>query len=148
MPLGLDLGPLATRCVHEYIPQNADGTVELFVESGGKLEVHMTIEGPMATGWDKIPEAGESTATLFDKVISNGREEDFDDSFLFSFKSDGGAYRVCVSNDMNRVANKVVQVDIRSSAKVTSESPIKVSSDPKKAEERLAKEESKGSEAR
>jgi len=149
MPLGLDLGPLATRCVHEFIPQDADGTVELFVESGGKLEVHMTIEGPMATGWDKIPEAGESTAMLFDKVISNGREEDFDDSFLFSFKSDGGAYRVCVSNDMNRVANKVVQVDIRSSAKVISENPIKISSDPKKAEEaRLAKEEAKGSEAR
>ena len=80
-------------------------------------------------------------------MISNGREEDFDDSFLFSFKSDGGAYRVCVSNDMNRVANKVVQVDIRSSAKVTSENPIKISSDPKKVEQtRQAKDEAKGSE--
>eukprot|EP00622_Pseudochattonella_farcimen_P003815 FR739068.1.p1 GENE.FR739068.1~~FR739068.1.p1 ORF type:complete len:269 (+),score=45.22 FR739068.1:33-809(+) len=148
MPLGIDLGPLATRCVHEVVPKDVDATVELFVESGGKLEVHLKVEGPLATtGWDKIPEAQEATEVIYDKVISNGREEDFDDSFLYSFQSKGGAYRVCVSNDMNRVANKVVQVDIRSSATkpVAREDgePIKLVSDPgtKSASGKTDKEE-------
>lgn len=34
------------------------------------------------------------------QVVTNSQEEDFDDAFLFSFKSAGGAYRACVANDM------------------------------------------------
>lgn len=60
--------------------------VELFVESGGKLEVHLTVQGPMTKAWGNVPEASAKTQTLLDKVVTNGHEEDFDDSYLFSFK--------------------------------------------------------------
>ena len=37
----------------------------------------------------------------FFQVITNGAEEDFDDSYLYTFTSKkGGAYSICISNDM------------------------------------------------
>lgn len=118
MPLAVSLPPRSKRCVHEDFPAKSDGTVELFVESGGRLEVHLTVEGPMgSTDSQGVPQPGTETGTILDEVVTNGhgQEEEFDDSYLFSFKSDGGVYRACVANDMNHVVTKVVQIDIRSS---------------------------------
>lgn len=119
MPVGVSLPPLGKRCIHEEVPSGSDAVVELFVETGGKLEVHLTVEGPMTKAWGNLPEASGKTKTLLDKVVTNGKEEDFDDVFLFSFKSEGGdngnVYQVCAANDMNHLMAKTVQLDIRTS---------------------------------
>jgi hypothetical protein len=86
MPVGVILPPLGRRCIHEEVPAGSEATVELFVESGGKLEVHLTIEGPMTKAWGNVPEANAKTSKLFDNVVTNEHEEDFDDAFLFSFQ--------------------------------------------------------------
>lgn len=116
MPLAVSLPPMSKRCIHEDIPKDSEGTVELFVEKGGKLEVHLTLEGPMSTGWGGVPERSDQTEILLDELVTNGQETDFDDSYLFSFKSKGGPYQVCVANDMNHLAAKLVQLDLRSSS--------------------------------
>jgi hypothetical protein len=117
LPLGIVLAPLAQRCIHEEVAAGTEATVELFVEKGAKLEVHLTIEGPMTKAWGNVPEANEKTVKLLDEVVTNGHEEDFDDSFLFTFESKGGdngnVYQVCVANDMNHLISKTVQLDIR-----------------------------------
>jgi len=116
MPLAVSLPPRSKRCVHEDLPAKSEGTVELFVESGGRLEVHLTVEGPMRDlDPQGVPHADSETEVILDEVVTNGHEEEFDDSYVFSFKSRGGVYRACVANDMNHVVTKVVQLDIRSS---------------------------------
>jgi len=86
LPLGVILPPLGQRCIHEEVPAGTEATVELFVEKGAKLEVHLTIEGPMTKAWGNVPEANEKTVKLLDEVVTNGHEEDFDDSYLFTFQ--------------------------------------------------------------
>lgn len=79
----------------------------------------------MSTTWDGLPEEGKDTEVLLDEVrpprnltaqgvggsflmlhnfaqvVSNGAEEDFDDSYLYTFTSKkGGGYSVCILNDM------------------------------------------------
>jgi len=128
LPLGVVLTPGGKRCVHEEVPAGSEATVELFVEQGGKLEVHLTVEGPMTKAWGNVPEATGKTGRLLDQIVSNSHEEDFDDSFLYTFQSDGGdngnVYQVCIANDMNHLVQKTVQLDIRthnSAAKATAE---------------------------
>jgi len=86
LPLAVKLPPLSKRCIHEEVPSGSEATVELFVERGGKLEVHLTVEGPMTKAWGDVPEASSKTKVLLDEIVTNGHEEDFDDSYLFSFQ--------------------------------------------------------------
>ena len=109
----------------QEVPAGSEGTVELFVESGGKLEVHLTIEGPLEKGWGNVPEETSKTETLLDEIVSNGHMseedgvEDFEDSFLYSFSTpesggdNGDVYRACVCNDANHLMSKSVQIDFR-----------------------------------
>ena len=84
MPVAVFLPPLGKRCIHEEVPVGSVGTVEVFTESGGKLDVHLTVEGPFVKAWGDVPEATADTKVHFDSVVGNGGEQ-FDDSFTFSF---------------------------------------------------------------
>ena len=130
------------------------------MESGGKLEVHLTIDGPLAKGWGNVPEETSKTETLMDEIVSNGHMseedgvEDFEDSFIYTFSTqedaseNGDLYRACVCNDMNHLQAKSVQIDFRTRApkgkKTTTmgaraEKPIKLVSNP----DQLSPEEQK-----
>jgi polyhydroxyalkanoate synthesis regulator phasin len=107
------------------VPAGSEGTVELFVESGGTLEVHLTVDGPLTKGWGEVPEETSKTETMLDEIVSNGHMseengvEDFEDSFLYTFNTpdsateNGDVYRACVCNDQNHLVAKSVQFDFR-----------------------------------
>lgn len=132
VPLGLELPPGGRRCVHEHVDAGEQGIVDLFVERGGRLMVHLTVEGPMTSGWDGIPETSKDTENIFDEVVTNSGAEQFADSFTLKFESKGGAYQVCVANDMNKVTPKEVQLSIRQKGKAKAKAA---------ASEKLAKPE-------
>lgn len=130
VPLGIEVAPGSKRCVHETVERGEEGVVELFVESGGRLMVHLTVEGPMTSGWDGIPEKSKATDTFVDKTVTNDAASDFADSFTTSFESKGGAYQVCVANDMNKITPKVVQLSVRQrgKSKAASDKALKLQS--------------------
>ena len=47
--------------------------VEIFTESGGSLEVHVTVEGPFVKAWGNVPEPTAHTKVLLDKIVANKR---------------------------------------------------------------------------
>jgi hypothetical protein len=85
--------------------------VEVFVAAGGKLDVLMTIHGPLTLG--QVYE-GTFEGPIMSEPISAATESDSEtQTFVTNFKpSAAGTYAICLDNRHSRMVSKVVQVGV------------------------------------
>lgn len=95
--------------------------IEVFLESGGNVDITLTFHGPLGLG-DVV--GGDFEAPFFSKQIDVNFEAEFaTQTYITELKPvEMGHYGVCLDNRKSRFLSKMLQLDI--SAKTLNESPL------------------------
>jgi len=107
------LAPMKRECFFEDFDKNTPArTVEAFVQSGGNLDVLLTIHGPL--------DLTQTRSGLFESPIYRERvdatkeTESETQTFITTFKpTNPGTYAICLDNRNARFMSKSVQLDVR-----------------------------------
>mmetsp|Transcript_20761 Transcript_20761/g.65292 ORF Transcript_20761/g.65292 Transcript_20761/m.65292 type:complete len:257 (-) Transcript_20761:31-801(-) len=133
------LRPKEVRCVWNEMSKGEKGTVEVFVEAGGKLNARLEIVGPYALDDEGTPALwDERVVTLYDKVFSSAETDStFASPTTVAFEAKApGAYKACVDSAGARFENKVVSIEFRTSGAGDPDDdlPVALRHDPKDPE--------------
>ena len=132
--LTIRLAPKETRCVFEELEARQSAKVEVFVLSGGALDVTVAIDGPFPVKEeDGLPRSAHRRGeTALSKPHSTHAVESDQDGSGFAApyvielaadKAAGGGgqiYRFCLDNSRSRVSEKLVSLSVAKSASVGS----------------------------
>ena len=130
--LTIRLAPKETRCVFEELLARQSAKVEVFVLSGGALDVTVAIDGPFPVKEeDGLPRSAHRRGeTALSKPHSTHAVESDQDGSGFAApyvielaadKAAGGGgqiYRLCLDNSRSRVSEKLVSLSVAKSAAV------------------------------
>lgn len=125
--LNLVVLPKSRQCFYaDFMKDSPSHTVELFVQSGGNLDLNLQIHGPLTID--------EVRAEVFDNPIaeelidSKRQSESETDTFTLDFDpSTPGTYAFCLDNRHAQFVPKVVQLDVfRTHIPVAETKPPKV----------------------
>jgi len=112
------LKPAARACFYEDFEENTPvKLVDVFVESGGSLDVVLTVHGPLSLGQVRS-ETYEDP--IYEDKVSAVREIGSETStFTAELKPDkAGAFAICIDNRSAHFLSKFVQLDVRTAKRV------------------------------
>lgn len=139
-PVTVKLRPRETRCLWNDMALGDNGRVEVFVESGGKLNARLEIKGPFKSEEGSVPTISDQQAPVVHDAVFSSAEtttKSFASPTEIKFVAAGaGAYRVCVENTGSRFENKVVSIEFETSGIVNEDQDIPMSprNDPQSSE--------------
>jgi len=135
-----ELHPMTRECFFEDFDKNTPvKMVEAFVQSGGNLDVLLTIHGPLDLA--DVRSGAFEDPILSQKVDALMESESETQTFTTSFKpEEAGTYAMCLDNRMARFLSKTVQLDVRT-AKRAEPIALKLGGEQKGTTETTAEEE-------
>lgn len=110
--LNLVVSPKSRECFYaDFLKDSPSHTVEIFVQSGGNLDITLQIYGPLTVG-EIRSEAFENP--IIEELIDSTRQADSEtETFTLNFDpSKPGTYGFCLDNRHAQFVPKVVQVDV------------------------------------
>lgn len=127
------LAPAKRICFYEDFDDNTPLKImEVFVESGGSLDVLLTVHGPLTLAQVRSEDFEDS---LYEEKVDSVKESDSDTStFTADLKpSTPGTYGICLDNRNAHFLTKHVQLDVRS-AKPPAPVALHIGGEPKAEE--------------
>lgn len=133
------LPPLQRQCFYEDFSANSPTQkIEVFVLSGGRLEVLLTLHGPLTK--DEVLAETFEDPIMHASVDSTTELESETLTYQTEFKAEkAGTYAICLDNRKSRFISKTVQLDVRPYRQVEEKLDEMMRQDQKNAEVDLEK---------
>eukprot|EP00968_Pinguiococcus_pyrenoidosus_P022515 scaffold3283_cov237-Pinguiococcus_pyrenoidosus.AAC.2 len=119
--LVIDVAPQEERCFFETLENQVTVTMDVFVGGGATLDIHVRIDGPFSPdpnyglpvlSDDTVPVIVDEMVTQKDLRTRDNVKAVLDDAYSNTFKSEGGVYRLCVTNNVGGSSMKRLQIDV------------------------------------